>query len=151
MFIKQEKTYRTQGFMSIIDITDDVIEFLKNNKVINWLVNIFTRHTTAVIKINESENWLREDLKNRVKWHIPADLPYHHNDLEHRDPKTMCDSKYECLNWHSHIASMLLWVSSETIPVEDGKMLFGRRQRILLIETDHSRDRTLVFSFMGDL
>lgn len=150
MFTKQEKTYKTKGFMDIIDITDDVIEFLKNNKVVNGLVNVFTRHTTAVLKINESESWLREDLKIWVKWHTPVDFPYHHNDLVNRDPKTMCDSKYECLNWHSHIASMLLWVSSETIPVENWKMLFWRRQRLLLIETDHSRDRTLVFSFMGE-
>jgi len=146
--IKEIKSYKTSWYWSIIDITNDVNDFLQKNNCQDWLVNVFTRHTTAVIKINESEEWLWKDLKNWTKSNIPADYPYHHNDLENRDPKTMCESKEECLNWHSHIASMLFGVSSETIPVYDWKMMFGRRQRILLIEMDHARTREIIFSFL---
>lgn len=70
--------------------------------------------------------------------------------MEHRDPKTMCDSKEECLNGHAHIRGMLMGNSSETIPVQDGKIMFGRRQRVLLFELDHAREREIVFSFIGE-
>jgi secondary thiamine-phosphate synthase enzyme len=114
------------------------------------LVNVFTRHTTAVLKINESEDWLWKDLQIWSDKVVPIEDRYHHNDLPNRDPKTMCASKEECLNWHSHIRSMLLGVSSEIIPVTAGVMMLGVRQRILLLELDHARPRTIIFSFMWD-
>ena len=86
-------------------------------------------------------------MKTRCDTYVPVDKFYKHNDLENRDPKTMCESKEECLNGHSHIRSMLFGVSSETIPVKDGQMLLGVRQRILFIEMDHKRDRQVIFSF----
>lgn len=86
-------------------------------------------------------------MKARCDTYVPVDIFYKHNDLENRDPKTMCESKEECLNGHSHIRSMLFGVSSETIPVKDGQMLLGVRQRVLFIEMDHKRDREVIFSF----
>jgi thiamine phosphate synthase YjbQ (UPF0047 family) len=75
---------------------------------------------------------------------------YQHNDLEHRDPKTMCASKEECLNGHSHIRDMLFGTTSETIPVQNGVMSLWVRQRILFIEMDHARERKVILSFMGE-
>jgi secondary thiamine-phosphate synthase enzyme len=62
----------------------------------------------------------------------------------------MCESKEECLNGHSHIRAMLMGDSSETIPVQDGNMLLGVWQRILLFELDHARPRQIVMSYMGE-
>ena len=62
----------------------------------------------------------------------------------------MCDSKEECLNGHAHIRGMLMGNSSETIPVHDGKLMFGRWQRVLLFELDHAREREIIFSFIGE-
>lgn len=149
-FIHKTLKIRTKGFVDIHDITPEVREFVEHIDCTNGYVNVFTRHTTAVIKINEQEDGLWQDLKNWIKSHIPADYPYHHNDLEHRDPKTMCDSKVECLNGHSHIASMMFGTSSEHIPVIDGNIQLGTWQRFLLIEMDHARDREIILSFMGE-
>lgn len=150
MFITKEFAISTAKSFDIIDITDKVEGFLKSKWLKNWLINVFTRHTSAIIKINEAEDWLWKDLENWSDKVIPIDARYHHNDLPNRDPKTMCASKEECLNWHSHIRSMLLGVSSETIPVVDWKMLLWEWQRILFIEMDHARDRKVIFSFIGD-
>ena len=62
----------------------------------------------------------------------------------------MCANKDECLNGHSHLRDMLFGVTSETIPVKDGKMLLGVRQRILFFEMDHARERKVVLSFIGE-
>lgn len=73
-----------------------------------------------------------------------------HNDLHHRDTKTMCQNREECLNGHSHILQMLIGASSETIPVSGGKLLLGRWQRILLIELDSRRRREVGITIMGE-
>ncbi len=150
MYYSQSKVYNTQKPFDIIDITEDIHEFIEKNGCKNGLVNVFTRHTTAVLKINEAEEWFRNDLKKWCDKNVSIDERYQHNDLEHRDPKTMCDSKEECLNGHAHIRGMLMGNSSETIPVQDGKIMFGRRQRVLLFELDHAREREIVFSFIGE-
>lgn len=150
MYYFQSKVYQTTKPFDIIDITDDIKKFVDEQGAKNWLVNIFTRHTTAVLKINEAEEWFRNDLKKRCEKNVSIDEWYQHNDLEHRDPKTMCDSKEECLNGHAHIRGMLMGNSSETIPVQDGKIMFWRWQRVLLFELDHARDREIVFSFIWE-
>lgn len=149
MFITKEISVKTKKPFDIIDITDLVSQFVKENKLEIWLLNVFTRHTTAILKINEVEDWFWKDMENRCQKNISINEFYHHNDLENRDPKTMCDSKEECLNWHSHIRAMLFGVSSETIPVKNNELMLGTRQRILFIEMDHARDRKIILSFVG--
>lgn len=150
MFVTKTVDILTQEAFQIIDITDQVTDFLEEYKVKNGLLSVFTKHTTAILRINEAEDGLWNDLRKWCDKNVPIDERYQHNDLENRDPKTMCDSKEECLNGHSHIRSMLIGNASETIPILDGKMQLWRRQRILFIELDHSRSRTLMFSYMGE-
>ena len=150
MYYSSSKIYQTKKPFDIIDITDDLRQFITKNSCKNWLLNVFTRHTTAVLKINEAEDWFRNDLKQWCDKYISIDEIYKHNDLEHRDPKTMCDSKEECLNGHAHIRGMLMGNSSETIPVQENKLMFGRWQRVLLFELDHAREREIIFSFVGE-
>ena len=150
-FINKEIEIQTKKSFDIIDLTDQIKKFIEEIGAKNWLCNVFTRHTTAVLKINEAEDWLWKDLQIWSDKIIPIDDRYHHNDLPNRDTKTMCASKEECLNGHAHIRSMLLGVSSETIPVSAGEMMLGVRQRILLIEMDHARPRTIVLSFTWEI
>lgn len=150
MYCFISKIYHTTKPFDIIDITHDIKKFITEKWCKDGLINVFTRHTTAVLKINESEEWFRNDLKQWCDKNISIDEWYQHNDLEHRDPKTMCDSKEECLNGHAHIRGMLMGQSSETLPVQNGEIMFGRRQRVLLFELDHAREREIIFSFMGD-
>lgn len=150
--IFKKYTITTEGFCALKNITAEVEEFLHNNDFQNGWVNIFTQHTTTAIKINEDEAGFHKDLKRIVFDKIaPPSEHYVHNDLEVRDPKTLCPlGGEECANGHSHVAQMFLGSASETIPVKDGKMLLGRWQQILFIELDHARERTVIFSFMGE-
>lgn len=150
MYCSYNKIYQTKKSFDIIDLTDDIKEFITERWCKNWLVSVFTRHTTAVLKINEAEDGFRNDLEQWCTKYVAIDEIYKHNDLEHRDPKTMCENKEECLNGHAHIRGMLIGNSSETIPVQEGKLSFGVWQRVLLFELDHAREREIIFSFVGE-
>lgn len=150
MYYTSNKIYQTKKPFDIIDITDDIKKYITDCWAKNGLITVFTRHTTAVLKINEAEDGFRNDLKERCDKYISIDEIYRHNDLEHRDPKTMCESKEECLNGHAHIRGMLIGNTSETIPVQEGTLMLGRWQRVLVFELDHARDREIIFSFIGE-
>jgi secondary thiamine-phosphate synthase enzyme len=119
MFVTKEFHITTKKPLEIIDITDKVRQFLTQHHCKDGLVNVFTRHTTATIKINEFEDGFAKDLQIRCDTYVPVDCFYHHNDLPNRDPKTMYTDKEESLDGHSHIRYLLLGVTSETIPVKD--------------------------------
>ena len=55
----------------------------------------------------------------------------------------------ERLNGHSHIRSMF-FSSSETIPVEKGKLILGTYKKIFGIELDGIREREIVCSFIEE-
>ena len=140
---------KTKKFFDVVDLTELAKKFLKKISAKNGLLNIFARHTTVSIKINEFEKGFLEDLRQIIFGKI-ANLrrPYFHNDLHIRDPRTLCSiAADECANGHSHVAQMLLGTASETIPVQNGKMLLGQFQKILFFELDHGKNREVVFSF----
>ena len=150
MFIKKEITITTKKPFEIVDITTEVKKFVKENKLKNGLINVFTRHTTTAIKINEAEDGFFKDIEKWCDKNVSLDNEYHHDDLKNRDPKTMCDSQEECLNGHAHVRQMLLGSASETIPVENEKLLLGTWQKILFFELDHTRERKVIISFTGE-
>lgn len=150
MYYTSNTTYQTKKSFDIIDITDDIKKYITDCGAKNWLLTLFSRHTTAVLKINEAEDGFRNDLKEWCDTYIPVEGTYRHNDLEQRDPKTMCESKEECLNGHAHIRGMLMGNASESIPVQEGELMLGRWQRVLLFELDHARNREIIFSFIGE-
>jgi thiamine phosphate synthase YjbQ (UPF0047 family) len=55
MYYSDSKVYKTKKPFDIIDITDDIQKFITDKRCRDGLVSVFTRHTTAVLKINEAE------------------------------------------------------------------------------------------------
>jgi thiamine phosphate synthase YjbQ (UPF0047 family) len=56
MFVSKEFHVLTTKSLEIIDLTAEVEKFLGEHQCENGLVNVFTKHTTATIKINELED-----------------------------------------------------------------------------------------------
>ena len=129
-----------------IDITQQVRECVSESGVLNGLVVVFSRHTTAAIKINEHEPLLLQDMEHFLERMSPRDGEYKHNDFTVR---TVNMTEDECPNGHSHCQHLLLG-TSETIPIVDGLMQFGRWQSIFLIELDHPRPREVVIQILGE-
>jgi secondary thiamine-phosphate synthase enzyme len=129
----------------MIDITDQVEAAVRTSHVVEGSVLIYSRHTTAAIKINEHEPLLLEDIEAFLGKLCPQDGPFNHNDFSRRTVNMEVD---ECPNAHAHCLHLLL-NTSETVPIADGQMLLGRWQRIFLLELDHARLRQVVVQVSG--
>ncbi|MDO8609241.1 MAG: secondary thiamine-phosphate synthase enzyme YjbQ [bacterium] len=144
--------YQTKKFMEFIDITDEVVNFTKGSNIKNGYVTIFSKHTTAAIKINEKEKGITKDFELFAQKLLPAKDYYHHNDLTIRTENLVCEPGVEtdCLNGHSHCLHLLMGGTSEHIPLIDGQLVLGTFQRIFLIELDTARPRKVVFQIVGE-
>lgn len=141
----------TKEAPDIIDITQRIQGFVAESKIQDGTVLIYSPHTTVAIKINEKEDGLLADLKELMASIVPntSDCTYRHDDLERRDPATMCDGE-ECLNGHAHLLQMLFGSTSETIPITQGKLGLGQWQHIFLIELSDPRQRTVSVTITGN-
>ena len=124
----------------IIDITSDIVAILneisKDNKISEGIVNIFTKHSTSSIRVNENEKGLLLDFEKALKYVIKEKDNYKHDYIDN--------------NAASHIRAFLLG-SSETIPIVDGRLDLGTWQSIFFIELDGPRtNRTVDLTFIGE-
>lgn len=147
MFRGHRETIHRQASCApdFMDITDDVREIVGRSGIQEGTVVVFSRHTTAAVKINENEPLLLQDMSYFLKRIAPREAPYRHNDFAVRTANMTED---ECPNGHSHCQHLLL-SASETIPICDGETLLGRWQRIFLIELDRPRLRQVVIQTQG--
>ena len=129
-----------------IDITEQVRACVVEAQIRNGFVSVFSRHTTAAVKINENEPLLLQDMEQFLERIAPRNGNYRHNDFTVR---TVNMTEDECPNGHAHCQQLLLG-TSETIPVIEGITQFGRWQSIFLIELDHPRPREVVVQVLGE-
>ncbi len=137
--------YTSTRAPEFIDITDDVREVLARSAVQHGFVVVFSRHTTAAIRINEAEPLLIEDMECMLARIAPSGVYYRHNDLTIR---TVNLTEDEDLNGHSHCQHLLMG-ASEMVPCADGELLLGGWQRIFLVELDCAREREVIVQVVG--
>jgi secondary thiamine-phosphate synthase enzyme len=128
-----------------IDITDDVADAVNRSGVDNGVAVVFSRHTTAAIKINESEPELIKDMTRFLREIAPLERNYFHNNF---DVRTVNMEEDECPNAHSHCQHLML-SAGENIPVIGGRMNLGRWQRIFLVELDRPKPRHVTVQTLG--
>jgi secondary thiamine-phosphate synthase enzyme len=134
--MQQTITVTTNKRNGLYDITDAVRTVLKVSKVKNGLINIYVRHATAAIMIQE--NW-DESVQNDVV-----------NLLSNLIPKGVWEHDAQDGNGDSHLKSGLIG-PSETIPIVDGNLALGRWQNIFLCEFDGPRkDRQILITIIPD-
>ena len=123
--------------IQLLDITDEVAAFVRATGITDGIVNVFSRHTTAAVRIQEDEPLLLEDLRDFLQRLTPAGTYYRHNDFRVRTHHMHDD---ESPNGHSHCLQFLLG-TGESVPIVDGELLLGTWQRIFLVELDGPRSR----------
>jgi len=126
--------------IEFVDLTDRINEHLRRENIRDGAVTVFSRHTTAAIKINEAEELLMKDFKHFLRGLCPAEQVYNHNDMSRRKPPIAVDER---ANAHSHLMHLLL-STSETIPVVDSRLALGAWQRVFMIELDGPRSREVM-------
>ena len=142
-FCKRVKTTCAPEF---IDITDWVAECVAESQISNGFVVVYSKHTTAAVKINENEPLLLDDMAGFLEKIFPRDHSYQHNNFEIR---TVNMNENESPNGHAHLQHLLMG-TSETVPVMDGQMQFGTYQSIFFIELDHPRPREVLVQIVGE-
>lgn len=118
----------------IIDIT-----VMINNEIDikSGIVNVFSKHSTSAIVVNENESGLLKDLELMLSDLVSDKYSWQHDRIDN--------------NAKSHLKSFLL-SSSETIPILDGKLDLGTWQSVFFVELDGPRNnRTVDLTFISDL
>ena len=139
---RKSLSINTSSNFQIIDISSDIVAILNQinkeeiNKITNGMVNIFTKHSTSAICVNENEKGLLADLEKVLKDLVKENDNYRHDFIDN--------------NAASHLRAFLLG-SSETIPIVDGRLDLGTWQSIFFIELDGPRtNRTVELTFIGE-
>lgn len=132
---KDKLDLTTSKRLEIIDITSKVQNTITNSEIANGIVNIYSKHSTSAIVINENEQGLLVDFEIFLKEIVPQNNNYKHDIIDN--------------NADSHIRSLLLQ-SSETIPFRDKKLAIGTWQSIFFIELDGPRRRNVQLTIIGE-
>lgn len=128
----------TKGFNDIIDITSQVIEAVKNSKVKDGACLVFVAHSTCALTTIEYEEGVIEDLKRTWEIIAPMNKNYEH-----------CKKWGDC-NGYAHIRAALMGPSL-TIPIEDGNLVLGNWQQIVLIDFDNRpRERNILVKIIKE-
>ncbi len=128
---------RSRGFHLITgEILNQVPEI---SKIKIGLVNIFIKHTSASLTINENVSPdVRSDMRKFFDNMVPDNTPYFEHTLEGPDDMS------------AHIKSSLLGYSL-TVPVKDGQLNLGTWQGIYLCEhRNYGGARKIVVTVTGE-
>ncbi len=131
-------TISTNGFTDIVNITNDVHDFVSKNDCKEGHLLIFIDGSTAAISTIEYEPGLLKDLPEFLESIIPMNKRYQHDETWHDG------------NGYAHLRSTLIGTST-TIPVIEGRIVLGTWQQIILIDFDNKpRTRQVILQFVGD-
>lgn len=145
LLVTKQIVIKTERAPQFIDLTDQVQQVVEESGIRHGQVVVFTRHTTAAIRINENEPELMRDFVAFLERIAPESARYFHNDFEIRTVNMTDD---ECANAHAHCRQLLM-ATSETVPIVNGELCLGTWQRIFLVELDHARDRSVIIQVLG--
>jgi len=130
----------TDQRIELVDLTKQVMEFVRRFNMREGLVSLWSMHTTCSLFINEFQTALLTDIKRFLEQMVARDAEWLHNNPEHSD----CDR----MNADSHLRAVLLG-HHVTLQVSGGEVVLGQWQRILMAELDGPRARSLRIQIFG--
>ncbi len=132
--------------LGFVDLTIQLERAVSDSGVAEGVVIVFCRHTTCGLLINEWEDGVLQDLRERVEELVPH-IYYAHDDLTRRTQNLTAAG--EPANGRAHVMQMLLGGASQAVPVREGKPALGQWQRLFLVELDEPRIRQVMLLVMG--
>jgi secondary thiamine-phosphate synthase enzyme len=128
---------KTTGDTDIMDLTAAVVEKVQQSQVTAGLLNLFISGSTAALSTIEYESGVINDLRAAIERLFPRDLHYEH------------DARWGDGNGYSHVRAAFL-KPSLNIPIQDGRLLLGTWQQIVLLDFDNRpRQRRVRGQIMG--
>ncbi len=132
MIFNESLNIKSSKRHEVIDITERINAFMKPRQIDKGLLNLWTVHTTAALTVNENDKSLWVDFLESLSQIAQLQREYHHKP-----------------NAHAHILSAVL-KPDITILINQGKMVLGTWQRILFVELDGPRRRTVKITIIGE-
>jgi secondary thiamine-phosphate synthase enzyme len=127
----QRLTIRTSRKREVIDITESVAAAIREQN--SGICYVHVLHTTAALTTADLDPGTDLDMLDAFEAMVPK-LKYRHP----HNPAHVPD----------HILSALIG-TAVSVPAENGALLLGTWQRVILIELDGPRARELVVSFLA--
>ncbi|MBH1940168.1 YjbQ family protein [Mobilitalea sibirica] len=116
---------KTDQHTAMIDITNEIAGIVKKSNVKQGLCVVYVPHTTAAVTINENADPdVVRDFMMEINKLVPLSDGYHHREG----------------NSAAHIKASMIGFS-DTIIIEDGRLLLGTWQGIYFMEFDGPRIR----------
>ena len=127
----QEFKINTPGHDAMIDITSQVVEAVRESKITDGIVTVYTPHTTAAVTINENAD---ADVVHDVLKQLDKMVPWSQPFFDH------CEG-----NSAAHVKSSMIG-ASETIPLRGGRQ---RLRQLLTPVTKRSKRSMLMRVGLG--
>lgn len=121
-------------------ITDKVLSKIPGiNKIDNGFLQVFIKHTSASLTINENADpTVRDDFESHINKMVPENAPYYKHNYEGSD------------DMPAHIKASLMGASVQ-VPVTNGKLNMGIWQGIYLCEhRNYASGRNIVLTLWGN-
>jgi len=119
----------TQTAKQSIDVTSRVRDVVKRSAVESGLCHVMVLHSTAALVVNETDDPnIGRDIQSALDRAVPDHAGWLHDRIDD--------------NAHAHIKAALLG-PSELLAVEQGDLLLGTWQRLVLMEFDGPRERRI--------
>lgn len=125
-------TVTTRKKDEVVDITETVETHLREAKTESGVCVLFVAHTTCALTTADLDPGTDRDLLNALRRLLPQ-ITYHHP----HDPSHTPD----------HILSSIIGPSL-ALPYQNRRLLLGTWQRIILVELDGPRQRTVHISYI---
>src|SRR5262245_60344028 len=124
----------------LVNLTDQIREFVKGTGVNDGYVQVSSLHTTAGLIVNEWQDALLSDIKSTIERIVPQQSYYRHNDPQFSD----CDRH----NSDSHLRTVVLG-HNLSVPIAKGELVLGRWQSGILTEFDGPNTRNVFLQVFG--
>lgn len=153
------------GRPSFHDITDDLFEFVNNNKITDGILTISSSHTTCSLFFDEDmhdrnyfgDDYLHVDIAKLMEKLVPYmrnEGDYHSPGKEHiefglnlGDPNFPSE-KWTMLNTDAHLKSSMFGSNSITLIIKDKDILLGKFGRVFFVDWDILRERNRQINIM---
>ncbi len=125
---------RSRARTELINITAEISEIVRAAAVGSGVCHLFALHTTAGITVNEgADPAVQTDISRFLTKLVPHDASFTHSEG----------------NSDAHVKSALVG-TSQTLMIENGKLLLGTWQSVFFCEFDGPRSRRVAVKIVAD-
>ncbi|SFP53515.1 secondary thiamine-phosphate synthase enzyme YjbQ [Salibacterium halotolerans] len=131
----EKMTIRTKQHDDMVDVTNDIQQWVHNQNIQSAILVVYCPHTTAGITVNENAD---PDVKHDMLMKLDEVYPWNHPKYRHGEG-----------NSASHLKASTVG-TQQTLIVERGRIVLGTWQGVYFCEFDGPRTRSMYVKAIPD-